>query len=325
VGFFSGISSIAGGLSGLAGGPKTSQGVPAAGFYSMPPGYQEFYNNLSKAANTTLLPNGQPNSAMFTPMAQTADETQAFGMARQGLAPTEESLRKDIALQMNPFDDFVINDINREATGANSLVNQYATQAGQQGSNRSFLGTSDVEQNRLNNIGQFRQGQYNTAVQNALGPMANLKQTDIENLLGIGAFQRGLDTATRQAPYTALSAAGGLLGGMPTQFGTQSQAGTATSGSKTGSILDMVSQGAGIIGSLGGLFKSDERLKENIIKVGEENGHNIYDFNYIDDHQRYTGVMAQEVLTKNPEAVFEEDGFLKVNYDMIGVKMRVHD
>ncbi len=48
---------------------------------------------------------------------------------------------------------------------ANSLVNQAATRAGQQGSNRSFLGTSDVEQNRLNNIGQFRQSQYNNAVQ----------------------------------------------------------------------------------------------------------------------------------------------------------------
>lgn len=225
---------------------KQSTKIPASGYYAMPPGYQSLYSGLLGQAQETLLPNGQLNTQMFTPMGQTGDETQAFGMARQGLAPTEESLRRDIQMQMNPYDDFVIGGMNREAQGQNSLVNQYATQAGQQGSNRSFLGTSDVEQNRLNNIGQFRQGQYNTAVNNALGPMANLKQQDIQNLLGIGGFQRELDSQTRQAPYTALQAGQASLSGFPTQFG---QFGSPEQTIKTGGGLGGLLSGP--IGQLG--------------------------------------------------------------------------
>lgn len=201
----------------LTGAQKTT--IPASGYYSTPPGYQSLYAGLLGQAQNTILPGGQLNSQMFTPLPQTQDETNAFNQARQGLAPTQESLQKDVQMQMNPFDDYVINDINRQSQGQNSLVNQAATQAGQQGSNRSFLGSSDVEQNRLNSIGQFRQGQYNTAVNNALGPIANLRQQDIQNQLGIGSFQRGLDSATNQAPFAALQAGQDVLNGFPTKFG----------------------------------------------------------------------------------------------------------
>jgi len=231
-------------FSSLTGAQKTK--VPASGYYAMPQEYQDLYSGLLKGANSTLLPGGQLNSAMFTPMAQTEDESRAFDMARTGFAPTEESLRSDIAMQMNPYDDYVIQGMNREATGQNSLVNQYATRAGQQGSNRSFLGTSDVEQNRLNSIGQFRQGQYNTAVQNALGPIAGLKQQDMNNLLGIGDFQRNLDMQTKQAPYTALMAGTTALGSFPSQFGNfGSQEQTIKTGGGLGGLL------SGPIGQLG--------------------------------------------------------------------------
>lgn len=66
--------------------------------------------------------------------------------------------------------------------------------------------------------------------------------------------------------------------------------------------------------------KSDMNLKENIEKVGEENGFNIYEFNYKDDPKRYRGVMAQEVQKVMPEAVIVKDGYLAVFYDMIGIK-----
>jgi hypothetical protein len=81
---------------------------------------------------------------------------------------------------------------------------------------------------------------------------------------------------------------------------------------------------AGAAGGIGPLFSmfSDERMKENIMPVGQENGHNVYEFNYIGDDKKYTGVMAQEVEKTHPEAVGERDGFKTVNYDMIGVKMR---
>lgn len=70
-----------------------------------------------------------------------------------------------------------------------------------------------------------------------------------------------------------------------------------------------------------GMF-SDERLKENINHVGEENGYNVYEFSFIDQPSRFRGVLAQEVLKKNPSAVGEHDGYLTVDYDKIGVNFR---
>jgi hypothetical protein len=90
-------------------------------------------------------------------------------------------------------------------------------------------------------------------------------------------------------------------------------------GSKTGNALGMASSLASIGSSI---FGSDERLKEDIKPVGTENGHNIYEFRYKGEPEKYIGVMAQEVAKTHPEAVHEVNGYLAVNYDAIGVKMR---
>ena len=70
---------------------------------------------------------------------------------------------------------------------------------------------------------------------------------------------------------------------------------------------------------------SDRKLKENIIKIGKSiAGLNIYKFNYIGNAQKYTGVMADEVLDIKPEAVeIMPNGFLGVNYSLIDVEFRM--
>jgi hypothetical protein len=73
---------------------------------------------------------------------------------------------------------------------------------------------------------------------------------------------------------------------------------------------------------MGGLM-SDERLKENIEFVREENGHKIYHFDYKDQDGRFEGVMAQEVKEINPDAIVtREDGMMAVRYDVLGLEMR---
>lgn len=80
--------------------------------------------------------------------------------------------------------------------------------------------------------------------------------------------------------------------------------------------------------SLGGAaltgFLSDRRAKTNIVKTGEKNGFNIYQFSYKHDPSKtYEGVMADEVRKIMPEAVTTgEDGYDRVNYDMIGIEMK---
>lgn len=66
---------------------------------------------------------------------------------------------------------------------------------------------------------------------------------------------------------------------------------------------------------------SDIRLKENIKKVGNSKGFNIYEFSYINKPERWRGVMAQEVAKTRPDAIRAIDGFLYVDYDRIGLAM----
>jgi hypothetical protein len=87
----------------------------------------------------------------------------------------------------------------------------------------------------------------------------------------------------------------------------------------------LVQTGASVAGTAASAAAqaSDIRLKQDIVFSHEENGHKIYEFSYKSEpNVRYSGVMAQEVLGINPSAVFEENGYYKVNYDMLGITMK---
>lgn len=69
---------------------------------------------------------------------------------------------------------------------------------------------------------------------------------------------------------------------------------------------------------------SDMNLKENVSHTGvSQDGHNIYEWNYIGDSTRtkYTGVMAQELLSKgyNEAVIKHPSGYLMVDYSKIDV------
>ena len=69
------------------------------------------------------------------------------------------------------------------------------------------------------------------------------------------------------------------------------------------------------------LMASDERLKENIKKIGEKNGYNWYEFTYKDGYGlpegRQEGVIAQEVEKINPDAIVWKNGFRHVDYSKL--------
>jgi hypothetical protein len=69
---------------------------------------------------------------------------------------------------------------------------------------------------------------------------------------------------------------------------------------------------------------SDIRLKTDIRQVGTT-AHNLplYTFRYIGKDGQYEGVMAQDVLKVMPRAVIvDEDGYYRVDYNMLGIQMR---
>ena len=87
---------------------------------------------------------------------------------------------------------------------------------------------------------------------------------------------------------------------------------------KKGSMGQMGASG------IGAIPWSDERLKDNIEKIGEFEGHNIYSWDWNDMGKMLgaslnpnVGFIAQEVAEIEPEAVHEIGGFLAVDYSMI--------
>jgi hypothetical protein len=57
-----------------------------------------------------------------------------------------------------------------------------------------------------------------------------------------------------------------------------------------------------------------------------DNGLGFYRFSYIGSDKAYVGVMAQEVEAIRPEAVVRgSDGYLRVNYDLLGLRMQTFD
>lgn len=132
---------------------------------------------------------------------------------------------------------------------------------------------------------------------------------------GLGGAQTaaGQQLTASMAPQALYNQYASVLFGTPSASYNPNFAGTQgytsnTSGSKSG--ID-----------ISGLL-SDSRAKENIKFVATEHGHKMYEFNYKGQPERYRGVMAQDVMVYAPEAVsVREDGYLQVNYHMLGVSM----
>ena len=69
---------------------------------------------------------------------------------------------------------------------------------------------------------------------------------------------------------------------------------------------------------------SDIRLKTEIARIGTTAfGLPLYEFSYIGSGDRFTGVMAQDVLGVMPRAVIRNAaGFHSVDYGMLGIEIK---
>ncbi len=142
-------------------------------------------------------------------------------------------------------------------------------------------------------------------------------------LSGIGNQQQGLNQAgidfdygqfmrQQDDPYKRFGALTSGAGFIPGN-------GSKTDQYKPGTA-EKVGSAAQTIGALMGLF-SDERLKDNITQIGKSKGYNLYTWTWnkiakdLDIDSPTVGVLAQEVMEKNPEAVTKHDsGYYMVNY-----------
>lgn len=178
---------------------------------------------------------------------------------------------------------------------------------------------------------------YNAGNTNA-GILSGLQQQKLANQgQGVTAAGQAVDTANAGSNATLMAEAQrrgipvqslGLLAkiGIPiAALGSQWQ-GTSTT-EKQDSGATQFGQIAGGLSSLfgggggttaGNIFKfiSDRRLKTDIHEIGKAaNGLPLYVFSYASDPgTRHFGLMAQDVLKVNPDAVSEENGHYVVDY-----------
>ena len=142
-----------------------------------------------------------------------------------------------------------------------------------------------------------------------------------------GVTQAGLNALAQQANQqnildqnriNALLQAAGMGSGL---FGE------TTTESNDPSTLDKVSSAAQTAAAVASLF-SDERLKENITKIGiHKNGLNIYSWNWNETARSFDdkllgsefGFIAQEAQQVYPEHVYKHSsGYLMLNYEGLG-------
>ena len=76
----------------------------------------------------------------------------------------------------------------------------------------------------------------------------------------------------------------------------------------------------------GCVFTSDRRLKRDLVALGTlDNGLALYRFRYTWSDIVYVGVMAQDVLLVQPDAVVTgADGFYRVDYAALGLRMMTY-
>ncbi len=208
--------------------------------------------------------------------------------------------------------------------GSAAMLPSLATQADQQ---------NLAKAQAVGSVGDTYAGQDQNAINDAMARFAyengggdNEALNNFISQLSAAPNSGGSTTGTTTTAKNA--GIGSTIGNITAGLGTIGGLGTGLSSFLGGSsaLAGMLGGTGGTLGTIASLagFFSDERLKENIIHVGTENGHNIYEFNYrhAPTDERYIGVMAQEVEKTHPEAIAEVNGFKSVNYNTIGVRFR---
>lgn len=219
----------------LFGGGSSSSQSTTGGFGALPPAIKDAFTNLASTASGVLAPGGTPNSSLFTLPSLNPSSTNALSqIENQNFAITPDSIKAGINEQMNPYNESVINQIEKAQNGNLSQLNSMLTNSGTFGSNRGMLGASDISNTAADQIGSFLNGEYNTVLNNALTTIPQTNAQSAQGSVQAGQMQQGQTLQNQQAPVSALAALAQIMGVLPTNSG---QGQSASSGSSQNGIF----------------------------------------------------------------------------------------
>jgi hypothetical protein len=162
---------------------------------------------------------------------------------------------------------------------------------------------------------QFGQSQYPTIMNAPLGLFNAMDRVGAQRQ---NLAQRAIDADMARYEYEANAPQNALRNYMAMISGDYGSTTTSTVPQQSDPLGD-ISQMVGIAGTLYGM--SDKRLKENVTYIGKSGKHNVYSWEWNDKAKELgintpnIGVMAQEVMEINPDAVsMNDNGYLQVNY-----------
>lgn len=307
---------------------------------------QDLYSRSKDIANLPFTPYTGPVVAGFNP-----DQLLGFDATRnmfgqsmandpRGQLAGMSQAPLDINSFQNPYQEQVINnamaDLNRGRQLQIQSDQDAAIGRGAFGGSRSAVLEAETNRNYFDRMGNelanLRKQGFDSSADLAMRDR-NFRSGINESLLGdqyrnlgflsnIGLQQQGLQQGAMDANYNeflrglnypkeqlGLLAQG--LSGLPGDSSTTMQKETGT-----GDVLGTAAQLYGMY------LLSDERMKKDITFIGKEKGHNIYTWNWKDEAKEMgwdkfptIGVLAQEVMATNPDAVTKNnDGYYMVNY-----------
>lgn len=188
---------------------------------------------------------------------------------------------------------------------------------------------SEAYQRAMSDLLQEQNDTTNQAAYQSVLAGQNAYTQDLQNQIAAGGFGN-------QAQQAYINQLLGALTGSASGYDIQSDIYAARQGlaaaqqqaqqqaynNRVAMINGLMQAGGNAAGAAAGAMAagSDIRLKENINKIDEVNGINIYEFKYIGDDKRQVGVIAQEMQEKCPECVienYENSGYLGVDYSKL--------
>jgi hypothetical protein len=220
-------------------GGTDSQSTSSSGFSQLPKELQNAWKNLGTQA-TNILGNANSAAPMFTLPNLGTGAQSALDQIAKGFTPDANQLQSDINMQANPYDKSVIDTINREAAGEGSQLNSYYTNAGTMGSNRGALSANDIDLSRLQQIGTFKDQEFQNALNNALQVLPALRAQSAQGAVQGGLLTQGQQVQNQQAPVSALQALAQVTGVLPQSGGSTSQS--------TGSSQNGIFKSIGLFG-----------------------------------------------------------------------------